>query len=31
MNKKLLKLIIKMLREIEKDRIKITKIFNKEL
>ena len=34
MNKKfvrLLELIIQMLHEIERDRIKITKIFNKEL
>ena len=34
MNKKfvrLLELIIQMLNEIERDRIKITKIFNKEL
>ena len=34
MNKKfvrLLELIIRMMNEIERDRIKITKIFNKEL
>ena len=31
MNKKLLQLIIKMLIEIEKDRKKITKKYNKEL
>ena len=31
MSKKLLKLIIQLLIEIEKDRIKITKKYNKEL